>query len=722
MLRKKIHLAENKYYWIAFVLTLLMMAPTDRSVIVRYCICSISCSVILFSLIKLDSNYISNFVKRNTKQSIFIVLFSIAHAVILANSFNIMWRPSNKLEVLASHFRLNSVQFLRIITLLAFPCMVCSLFVILSYLLNWYQRNHSHISEFVTVFFLATMVFQISQGISCGYVSNTGLKNMFCGILIIIAVIGLVYILLASVKISVLVGTVPFLLFSTVNFYVFAFRGREICPSDLFSIRTAINVVSDYKIFFSLVVMMGWLGWTALMGAFFLTGREADYNKKRTRAYSSVICLLSVLLVFGLEKDTSVKSWFNSGSAINGTMLNFFLQIRDSRVHAPDDYSPDSIRQLEQRYQSQESIINDRQPSIIVIMEESLTDFSVLGNEVQTEIPLLPFISSLEENAVSGYAYSSVYGGNTANSEFEFLTGNSMAFLPYGSVPYQQYLSDNQYSLLSFLHTENYNCIVTHPYIANGWNRLNVYNWFGFDEMSFIGDYPQTERIRKYIGDRDMFEYIINSYEKRDKNKGFFVFGITIQNHGGYSYSRFESTVPLEYKKHYPEAEQYLSLANLSDQAVEYLISYFSEVSDPVVICVFGDHQPRVELEFLEAVHGGAFDDLDSEMLKYKVPFFIWANYDIEEKRDVETSINYLSTHLLDVCGFELPSYNKFLYDVEQHIPILTANGYYSMSNNRFLPVSEATGDEKEILNLYHIMEYNSMFDKEQGSRFFKTG
>ena len=355
-------------------------------------------------------------------------------------------------------------------------------------------------------------------------------------------------------------------------------------------------------------------------------------------------------------------------------------------------------------------------------MEESLTDFSVLGNEVQTEIPLLPFISSLEANTISGYAYSSVYGGNTANSEFEFLTGNSMAFLPFGSVPYQQYLSDDQYSLLSFLHTADYNCIVTHPYIANGWNRLNVYDWFGFDEMSFIDDYPQVQRIRKYIGDRDMFEYIINNYENRDKDKGFFLFGITIQNHGGYSYTRFESTVPLKYKKHYPEAEQYLSLANLSDQAVEYLINYFSGVSDPVVICVFGDHQPRVEQAFLEDVHGGAFDDLDSEMLKYKVPFFIWANYDIEEKRDVETSINYLSTHLLDVCGFELPSYNRFLYDIEQHIPVLTANGYYSMSNNRFLPVSEATGDEKEILNLYHIMEYNSMFDKEQESLFFRTG
>ena len=103
-----------------------------------------------------------------------------------------------------------------------------------------------------------------------------------------------------------------------------------------------------------------------------------------------------------------------------------------------------------------------------------------------------------------------------------------------------------------------------------------------------------------------------------------------------------------------------------------------------------------------------------------KVPFFIWANYDIEEQTDVETSINYLSSHLLDVCGFELPAYNKFINDMEKYIPILTANGYCSTSNRRFLPISEATGEEKEVLNLYHIMEYNNMFDKEQESLFFK--
>ena len=33
------------------------------------------------------------------------------------------------------------------------------------------------------------------------------------------------------------------------------------------------------------------------------------------------------------------------------------------------------------------------------------------------------------------YTSSSVFGGTTANSEYEFLTGNTTAFLPAGTVP-----------------------------------------------------------------------------------------------------------------------------------------------------------------------------------------------------------------------------------------------------------------------------------------------
>ena len=67
-------------------------------------------------------------------------------------------------------------------------------------------------------------------------------------------------------------------------------------------------------------------------------------------------------------------------------------------------------------------------PNVIAIMNESLADLNVDG-PFETSEDYLPFIHSLTKNTIKGKLYVSIEGANTANSEFEFLTGNSLAFL-----------------------------------------------------------------------------------------------------------------------------------------------------------------------------------------------------------------------------------------------------------------------------------------------------
>ena len=84
-----------------------------------------------------------------------------------------------------------------------------------------------------------------------------------------------------------------------------------------------------------------------------------------------------------------------------------------------------------------------RPVNVIVIMNESLSDLSVLPG-VESNTDAMPFLRSLTENTIKGYAYSSVFGGTTANSEYEFLTGNTTAFLPAGTVPYHLYVGQGR--------------------------------------------------------------------------------------------------------------------------------------------------------------------------------------------------------------------------------------------------------------------------------------
>ena len=263
-----------------------------------------------------------------------------------------------------------------------------------------------------------------------------------------------------------------------------------------------------------------------------------------------------------------------------------------------------------------------------------------------------------------------------------------------------------------------YYCRATHPYLSDGWERTKVYPDFGFDEISFIEDYPQKELIRDYVSDKEMFEEMLDTYKENKKQSGKrqLTFGVTMQNHGSYDYegNNFENEIILNgYTKNYSDVEQYLTLIHESDKALEYLIESLSQVDHPVLLLFFGDHLPNLDSDFYQEVHGGDFQTLDEQVLRYKVPFVIWTNYDIDEEFVECTSLNYLSTYLYKAASLPLPEYNLFLEKVEKQIPMINSQGYYSLSKQCFLSISDAEGEEKKLLNLYNQVEYNCMFDLE---------
>lgn len=197
---------------------------------------------------------------------------------------------------------------------------------------------------------------------------------------------------------------------------------------------------------------------------------------------------------------------------------------------------------------------------------------------------------------------------------------------------------------------------------------------------------------------------------------------ISMQNHGGYTekYDNFDEKVRL-LGLNYPDVNQYLSLVHESDSALEYLISYFQNVDDPVEIVFFGDHQPSLSSSFYPNLNGKGLSGLTEDELEdlYTIPFFIWTNYESTEVELPVTSINYLSTLALERAGIELPAYNQFLADMMETIPAINSRGYYSKSAGGFLHIEEATGEEADWIRNYNILQYNNMFDKKEKSEVF---
>ena len=327
--------------------------------------------------------------------------------------------------------------------------------------------------------------------------------------------------------------------------------------------------------------------------------------------------------------------------------------------------------------------------NVIVIMNESLSDLSVLPG-VESNTDAMPFLRSLTENTIKGYAYSSVFGGTTANSEYEFLTGNTTAFLPAGTVPYQMYVSDGDPTLVGQMAALGYRTVAAHPYRSSGWSRPSVYQDFGFDEVYFEGDFQDREYMRGdektgYVTDQCDYENLIRWYEEKEAGEPLFLFNVTMQNHSAYQMAWTD--LPREVwltgalEGRFNTVNQYLSLVYQSDQAFEYLLDYFSQVEEPTLILLFGDHQPQVATNFYTDVLGTAPDTALAQK-KQMVPFVLWANYDIPEAQGVELSLNYLSALLMDTANLPMTGYQKYLARLWEAAPVINTVGIRDAGGN----------------------------------------
>lgn len=573
------------------------------------------------------------------------------------------------------------------------------------------------------------------------------LLNMVCCLVVFVVA----QILINHTGAACITAHVFLMIVAGINYFVYLFRGNEFIFSDLKSIQTGLSVAGNYEF-----VLDDRAGYVILLSTLYVALMRKLQVKFEKRIWATMVCVS--LAIFGAvyvgEESQYIvtETWEQKGSYRNGYILNFVLSVRDCFVGEPEGYSEDKIAALEAKYTGTDMDEEDpestetsdgaegdstngvaasdettvileegEKPTVIVVMSESYADLSVVG-DFTTNIELTPFYDSLTENTVKGYALSSVFGAKTPNSEWEFMTGNSMAFLPSGSVVYQQYITDTPTSIVSNLKNEGYTCVAMHPYYETGWSRNTVYSNMGFDEMYFIDDFDQKQLLREYITDQELYENIIERYENRGAREDLFIMSISMQNHGGYTekYDNFTEEARM-LGVNYPDVNQYLSLVHESDEALEYLISYFESVDEPVEIVFFGDHQPSLSNSFYPYLNGKGLSGLTVDELEalYTVPFFIWTNYDTPEETEEITSLNFLSTMALERAGIELPAYNQFLSDMMEVVPAINSRGYYSKSQGCFIHLEQATSEEADWIRDYEILQYNNMFDRKGQSEVF---
>lgn len=598
---------------------------------------------------------------------------------------------------------------------------------------SWAAIIHrvSRIAALVLMPVISFYVLELMQG---GSAFDLAVKAIAGNLILYYMVYLILFGLIRRYKVSLLIGGGFFMVWGIVNFFVQAFRGNPFLPRDILLLKTAFSVADNYVYAVNQKVMMG-AAVLLFCGLLVMFLNEVRWKKRRVVCLAGIggsVAAAAVFLIlffntsFAKLIGAGLNWWsFSAFYQEEGVVFSFAAYAQELIVKEPEGYSVKNVEAALESYQQGEHTQNEasqeNRPNIITIMNESFADFSMFSDKEYLE-ECTPFLHSLKENTVKGSLLVSNFGGGTCNTEFEFLTGNTMGFYP-NTIPYQQYVLDDMPGLVSGLNAEGYRTIGMHPFWPGGYNRSQVYDFLGFDEKYFIEDYTEYNTLRGFVDDESDYSKIKELYESKAADERLFIFNVTMQNHGGYERGGMDYTVDIDdYDGNKTAVREYLSLVKKSDEAVKELVRYFENEDEPTVIVFFGDHQPKLQDDFFVYLLGTEYDNtmLEEYQQYYEVPFFIWANYDIEEEDNVELSTNFFSAYVLDRLGMPKSAFQNFLLDVRSEVPVMNSKGYRGNDGNWYYYNDET--EYSEILKLYKDIEYYDLFDtKNREDQYFTS-
>ena len=406
--------------------------------------------------------------------------------------------------------------------------------------------------------------------------------------------------------------------------------------------------------------------------------------------------------------------------AHNGFILAYLFNIPMAAISAPAGYMQNAVANIP--LNPLPPVSTRPKPDVIVVMSESLWDPTRLP-DVKFDQDPMPTIRSLQ----GGHMFSPEFGGLTANIEFEAITGFSNAFLPYGSIPYQQYIRKPLPSMATFLRGEGYETRAIHPFQNWFWNRSAVYKALGFASFRSEENMPPMEKHGNFATDDALMKEVIRQAETVDAP--FFFYTVTLQGHGPYEPHRYETNSVHFEATNMPDGDReelatYVEGVKQADASLKMLVDWASKRQRETIIVFFGDHLPPLGHAYIS---GGYMNKVVPERRaplyqmkrEHETPLIIWSS-----KRGPLKDIGTISPALIPyqiskLAGLEHPYYTGFLGRVAANYNIIDR---YMLESKDGTPHADwqRQKDVDPLIKDYRFLEHDLMFGKQYGmDRFF---
>lgn len=479
---------------------------------------------------------------------------------------------------------------------------------------------------------------------------------------------GVLYVILLMLTNRFWVATPIFLavtfIVAVIEHFKVSIRYEAILPSDLNFLKAdAGNLMSFMPSGAQWTILIAVAAFAAFVALFvFLNRLDARHGRlfrgsdKQSRSVNAIARLLLILLpglfftLYSMQVST-VGSWAKGFATVmgdkpsmwdsvydaqrNGPLVAFTRQLNPKVMVKPDDYSEETMKQVEARYEKAAKKINAKRSAnmtdstVIYVLSESFSDPSrVPGLKVNKDS--IPNIRKIKQNTTSGLMLSSGYGGGTANLEYMGLSGLSMAnFDSSLTSPYQQLVPSEHWTpTINQMWGASKNSIGLHPYESSMYSRATNYKKFGFSHFYTLTGPDVISHQDKiddspYVSDEATYQSTLEEVRKTKSNQ--FLQVITMQNHmpyhDWYKHNDFKasSTTGKPLKDDEKESiETYQKGASLTDGATAGFLSELDKLDKPVTVVFYGDHLP--------GIYSSASADDDNSLALHQTDYFIWSN------------------------------------------------------------------------------------------------
>ena len=535
------------------------------------------------------------------------------------------------------------------------------------------------------------------------------------------------------------------------EYFVILFKSMPISPGDLTALSTAAAVAGTGFTYTITSFCMLSLAFTVIaIQICTLAAQVAPKRQKGSWRGLVLNLLIAIVCLGGIAAHTTLLDYYHTlyiqvyswrpleSYYRQGFLPSFISGAQTIKPSKPEDYTVSGAKKLISEYAKEYDDNNqtggssatrleatkqfdEEKPTVIAVMNETFSDLSIYQN-MHADYQGPTYFKSIDDCLSRGRLYVSAYGGGTANTEFELLTGNSMAYLGSGVYPYTTYDLTDTENLAAQFKSLGYYTTAMHPNHGTNWNRENVYKDFGFDQFLTINDFQNAETLRGMVTDKATYDKILELLDTNSNPQ--FIFDVTMQNHSGYDTGLipYDKQMSLNIDGEFnSNVNEYVSLIQQSDEALKYFLNKLSKLDRKVVVVFWGDHQPFFPDTYNDRWFTNEDDATHQERL-WQTSYIIWANYDVagnsQTSHEEDLSSNYLSSELMKLIGAPLTDYQKAHLTLRQSLPALNSVGYED-SQDRWL-LSSSKSDEayndtiaaacEKARSDYHAMQYYMMF------------